>query len=33
LTAYAAKEAPLQDDYIDCWVDIEKKFDGTPGTK
>ena len=30
LTAYAAKEAPLQDDYIDCWVDIEKKFDGTP---
>jgi len=33
LTAYAAKEAPLQDDYIECWVDIEKKFDGTPGTK
>ncbi|MDF1718593.1 MAG: homogentisate 1,2-dioxygenase [Antarcticimicrobium sp.] len=33
LTAFAAKEAPLQDDYIDCWSDIEKKFDGTPGTK
>ena len=33
LTAYAAKGAPLQDDYIECWVDIEKKFDGTPGTK
>jgi homogentisate 1,2-dioxygenase len=33
LTTYAAKEAPLQDDYIECWVDIEKKFDGTPGTK
>ncbi len=33
LTAYAANEAPLQDDYIDCWSDIEKKFDGTKGTK
>jgi homogentisate 1,2-dioxygenase len=33
LTAFAAKEAPLQDDYIDCWSDLEKKFDGTPGKK
>jgi homogentisate 1,2-dioxygenase len=33
LTAFAAKEAPLQDDYIDCWTDLEKKFDGTPGVK
>ncbi len=33
LTEFAAKEAPLQDDYIDCWDDIEKKFDGTPGMK
>lgn len=33
LTEFAAKEAPLQDDYIDCWDSIEKKFDGTPGTK
>ena len=33
LTEFAGKEAPLQDDYIDCWVDIEKKFDGTPGKK
>ena len=33
LTAYAAKEAPLQDDYIDCWTSLEKKFDGTPGKK
>ncbi|MEO9458523.1 MAG: homogentisate 1,2-dioxygenase [Lentilitoribacter sp.] len=33
LTEFAAKQAPLQDDYIDCWVDIEKKFDGTPGQK
>ncbi|MEO0487313.1 MAG: homogentisate 1,2-dioxygenase [Pseudomonadota bacterium] len=33
LTAFAAKEAPIQDDYIDCWGSIEKKFDGTPGKK
>ena len=26
LTAYAAKEAPIQDNYIDCWSDIEKNF-------
>ena len=33
LTEYAAKEAPLQEDYIDCWTAMEKKFDGTPGIK
>ena len=33
LTAFAAKEAPLQDDYIDCWTSLERKFDGTPGLK
>ena len=33
LTAFAAEEAPLQDDYIDCWDTLEKKFDGTPGKK
>ena len=33
LTAFAATEAPLQDDYIDCWAGLEKKFDGTPGVK
>ncbi|MFK7858254.1 MAG: homogentisate 1,2-dioxygenase [Granulosicoccus sp.] len=33
LTAFAANEAPLQDNYMDCWKDIEKKFDGTPGEK
>ncbi|MCC5988258.1 MAG: homogentisate 1,2-dioxygenase [Pararhodobacter sp.] len=33
LTEYAATEAPLQDDYIDCWTSLEKKFDGTPGVK
>ncbi|MEO1153992.1 MAG: homogentisate 1,2-dioxygenase [Pseudomonadota bacterium] len=33
LTRFAAHEAPLQDDYIDCWTSLEKKFDGTPGKK
>ena len=33
LTRFAAKEAPLQHDYIDCWESLEKKFDGVPGTK
>jgi homogentisate 1,2-dioxygenase len=33
LTRFAAEEAPLQDDYIDCWGSLEKKFDGTPGKK
>ena len=33
LTGFAATEAPLQDDYIDCWTSLEKKFDGTPGKK
>ena len=33
LTRYAAKEAPIQDNYIDCWETLEKKFDGTPGKK
>ncbi len=33
LTAFAATQAPLQDDYIECWDGLEKKFDGTPGVK
>lgn len=33
LTPFAANEAPLQDNYIDCWDSLEKKFDGTPGVK
>ncbi|WP_415921892.1 homogentisate 1,2-dioxygenase [Tateyamaria sp. SN6-1] len=33
LTRFAAEDAPLQDDYVACWSDIEKKFDGTPGKK
>jgi homogentisate 1,2-dioxygenase len=30
LTEFAAKEAPLQDNYISCWDSLEKHFDGTP---
>ena len=30
LTRFAGQVAPMQDDYIDCWKDLEKKFDGTP---
>ncbi|WP_019956086.1 homogentisate 1,2-dioxygenase [Yoonia vestfoldensis] len=33
LTEFAAKEAPLQDDYVACWEGLEKHFDGTPGRK
>ncbi len=33
LTHFAAHEAPMQSDYIDCWARLEKKFDGTPGVK
>ena len=33
LTSWAAREAPLQDDYADCWTSLEKKFDGTPDVK
>ncbi|WGH78692.1 homogentisate 1,2-dioxygenase [Jannaschia ovalis] len=33
LTPFAATEAPLQDDYVDCWADLPKLFDGTPGRK
>ena len=33
LTAFAAHEAPLQDDYVDCWQGLGKKFDGTRGMK
>lgn len=33
LTEFAARIAPLQDDYVDCWADLEKKFDGSPTIK
>jgi homogentisate 1,2-dioxygenase len=33
LTEFAAKEAPMQKEYIEVWDRLEKKFDGTPGLK
>ena len=33
LTAYAAGLETLQDNYIECWDGLERKFDGTPGVK
>ena len=33
LTELTAKEAPLPDDYANCWPSLEKKFDGTPSRK
>ena len=30
LTEWAAREAPLQDDYAECWDGLVKHFDGTP---
>jgi homogentisate 1,2-dioxygenase len=33
LTAFAAKEAPMQKEYIEVWNQLEKKFDGKPGVK
>lgn len=33
LTEFAARVAPLQDDYVNCWDGLDKKFDGTPGVK
>lgn len=33
LTAFAANEAPLQENYADCWKSLQKKYDGTPGPK
>jgi len=33
LTRYAAELETLQDDYVDCWDGLDRKFDGTPGEK
>jgi homogentisate 1,2-dioxygenase len=33
LTEYAAKLETLQEDYVDCWNGLDRKFDGTPGVK
>ena len=30
LTEFAAREAPMQSEYVDCWAGLEKRFDGTP---
>lgn len=29
LTEFAAREAPIQNDYADCWKGLRKRFDGT----
>ena len=33
LTQFAGQLETLQDDYVDCWQGLERKFDGTPGLK
>jgi homogentisate 1,2-dioxygenase len=33
LTQYAADLDTLQDNYLECWAGLERKFDGTPGVK
>ena len=30
VTEFAAKEAPIQDNYVDCWQGLQKRFNGTP---
>ena len=30
VTEFAAREAVLQDDYVDCWEGLQKRFNGTP---
>jgi homogentisate 1,2-dioxygenase len=33
VTRYAAELETLQDDYLECWDGLTRKFDGTPGIK
>ncbi|WP_127520766.1 homogentisate 1,2-dioxygenase [Mesorhizobium sp. Z1-4] len=33
VTEYAATLETLQDNYVECWDGLERKFDGTPGIK
>jgi homogentisate 1,2-dioxygenase len=33
VTRYAAETEALQDNYLECWDGLERKFDGTPGIK
>ena len=30
MTRYAAETETRQDNYIDCWSDLKKRFNGTP---
>ena len=30
LTRFAAELETLQDNYVDCWTDLKKRFNGTP---
>jgi homogentisate 1,2-dioxygenase len=30
VTAFAARAETLQQDYIDCWAGLKKRFNGTP---
>ena len=33
VSRFAAGTDSLQDDYIDCWAGLDRRFDGTPDTK
>jgi homogentisate 1,2-dioxygenase len=33
LTKFAAELETRQDDYLECWDGLERRFDGTPGIK
>ncbi|WP_439604655.1 homogentisate 1,2-dioxygenase domain-containing protein, partial [Shinella sp.] len=33
ITKFAAELETLQDNYLECWDGLERKFDGTPGIK
>ena len=33
MTRFASEVETIQDDYIDCWAGLERKFDGTPDPK
>ena len=33
VTEFGAQNGKLQDDYIDCWNGLERRFDGTPEGK
>jgi homogentisate 1,2-dioxygenase len=33
VSRFAAGTDSLQDDYIDCWAGLDRRFDGTPDPK